>query len=71
MFGKFNNEYINFNAVSEIVKIRQGDDYKIMLFRFDGSFMTSESYDDDLDATKAYENLWDWLMNAGIASTNR
>ena len=71
MFGKFGGEYINFNAVSEIVKRQQNDRYMIIAFRLDGSYMASETYDDELDATSAYENLWDWLMNAGIASGNR
>ena len=71
MFGKFGGEYINFNSVSEIVKRQQNDRFMIRAFRLDGSFMASESYTNEEDATRAYENLWDWMMNAGIASAMR
>lgn len=71
MFGKFGGEYINFNSVSEIVKRQQNDRFMIIAFRLDGSFMAAESYTNEEDATRAYENLWDWLMNAGIASVTR
>ena len=71
MFGKFGGEYINFNSVSEIVKRQQNDRFMIIAFRLDGSFMASESYTNEEDATRAYENLWDWMMNAGIASAMR
>lgn len=71
MFGKFGGQYINFKAVSEIILIEQSGNFKIQAFRLDGSFMVSESYTNEEDATRAYENLWDWMMNAGIASTMR
>ena len=71
MFGKFNGEYINFNAVSEIFVQKQDDAYKIIVLRLDGAYMASETYDNEEDATRAYENLWSWLMDAGIASTMR
>ena len=71
MFGKFDGRYINFKAVSEIVLIEQSGVFKIQAFRLDGSFMASESYTNEEDATRAYENLWDWMMDAGIASAMR
>ena len=71
MFGKFGGQYINFKAVSEIILIEQSGDFKIQVFRLDGSYMASETYADAEDAVRAYENLWNWMMNAGIASTMR
>lgn len=71
MFGKFGNEYINFNAVSEITLQEVGRHYMIRIFRLDGSYITSEIFTDEEEATRAYENLWSWLMDAGIASTMR
>ena len=71
MFGKFDGMYINFKAVSEIVLIEQSGVFRIQLFRYDGSFMASETYLKEDEAERAYQNLWDWLMNAGIASVNR
>lgn len=69
MFGKFGGQYINFKAVSEIILIEQSGDFKIQVFRLDGSFLASETYTEAEDAVRAYNNLWDWMMNAGIAST--
>ena len=71
MFGKFGGQYINFKAVSEIILIEQSGDFKIQAFRLDGSYMASETYAEAEDAVRAYDNLWDWMMNAGIASTDR
>ena len=71
MFGKFGGEYINFKAVSEITLQQMNGDFKIQAFRLDGSFLASETYIDEEDAIRAYDNLWNWMMNAGIASTMR
>lgn len=71
MFGKFGGEYINFKAVSEITLQQMNGDFKIQAFRLDGSFLASETYTEAEDAVRAYNNLWDWMMNAGIASTMR
>ena len=69
MFGKFGGQYINFKAVSEIILIEQSGDFKIQAFRLDGSYIARETYADAEDAVRAYENLWNWMMDAGIAST--
>ena len=71
MFGKFGGQYINFKAVSEIILIEQSGDFKIQVFRLDGSYMASETYADAEDAVKAYEKLFDWMTNAGIATIDR
>ena len=71
MFKKFGGEYVNFKAVSEITLQEVNGDFKIILFRMDGSYLTSESYVEAEDAVKAYEKLFDWMTNAGIATIDR
>lgn len=63
MFIKFDGRLINSNAISEVYAVQQNDQYKIMLFRLDGSYLTSESFSVASKAADRFEELTNILIS--------
>lgn len=55
------NELINMNAVSQIIKKKVNGMWVIEFFRLDGSYMTSSQYESEEEATKDLGNISDAL----------
>ena len=62
MFIKFDGRLINTNAISEVYAVQQNDQYKIMLFRLDGSYLTSESFSVASKAADRFDELTNILI---------
>lgn len=52
MFFEFVDSVINANAVGEIKMMHIDGCYKVMLFRLDGTYLTSASYATELEAER-------------------
>ena len=55
------NELINMNAVSQIIKKKVNGNWVIEFFRLDGSYMTSSQYESEEEATIDLGNISDAL----------
>ena len=56
-----NNELVNMNAVSQIIKKKVNGNWVIEFFRLDGSYMTSSQYESEEEATEDFKNISDAL----------
>lgn len=54
MFFKFDGRIINSNAISEVLTVKQNEEYKIIVFRIDGSHMAAETF---IQPAKALERF--------------
>lgn len=57
MFFEFVDSVINANAVGEIKIMHIDGLYKLMLFRLDGTFLTSASYVTELEAERHISDI--------------
>ena len=55
------NELINMNAVSQVIKKKVNGMWVIEFFRLDGSYMTSSQYESEEEATIDLGNISDAL----------
>ena len=55
------NELINMNAVSQVIKKKVNGNWVIEFFRMDGSYMTSSQYESEEEATIDLGNISDAL----------
>ena len=55
------NELINMNAVSQIIKKKVNGNWVIELFRLDGSYMTSIQCKSETEATENFKGISDAL----------
>lgn len=55
------NELINMNAVSQVIKKKVNGNWVIEFFRLDGSYMTSSQYESEEEATIDLGNISDAL----------
>lgn len=44
MFIEFDGTIINTNAISQVMAVKENNEYIIRIFRMDGSYMASEKY---------------------------
>lgn len=62
MFIKFDGRLINPNAISEVVSVKQNEEYKIMAFRIDGSYMASEAFSEAKAAVNRFTEIENVLI---------
>lgn len=62
MFIKFDGRLINPNAISEVVSVKQNEEYKIMVFRIDGSYMASETFSEAKAAVNRFTEIENTLI---------
>ena len=55
------NELINMNAVSQVIKKKVNGMWVIEFFRLDGSYMTSVQYESETEATEDFNKISDVL----------
>lgn len=63
MFFEFDGTIVNANAVSQVIATKYDDEYKIMLFRMDGSYMASEKFSVASKAATRFDDIKKMLIN--------
>jgi hypothetical protein len=58
---RIDDELINMNAVSQIIKKKVNGNWVIELFRLDGSYMTSVQCKSETEATENFKGISDAL----------
>ena len=56
-YFKFDGRLINAEAISEVYSVVQNNEYKIILNRLDGSYLTSETFSEPSKATARFDEL--------------
>lgn len=62
MFIKFDGRLVNSNAISEVISVKQNEEYKIMVFRLDGSYLASESFSEAEKAVNRFDEIENILI---------
>lgn len=63
MFFEFDGTLVNSNAISQVIATKYDDEYKIMIFRMDGSYMTSEKFSVASKAATRFDEIKKILIN--------
>ena len=63
MFFEFDGTIVNANAISQVIATKTDSEYKIIIFRIDGSIMSTERHSTPSKAVERFDEIKKFLMN--------